>query len=313
MIPSVQPVPALQISALQRGLPETSLYPVFHPDATIAEVTPVAEIDVCSPSLRGHRAGDLPACEMKFLLDETTALAVEERLRPQLSVDPYSARSGSARSGSALAGSAPLRDARPGYHITTLYCDTPGWSVFNRRGRHRLSKFRLRRYDDDSRIFLERKSKRGLCVRKRRSTIEVDRLGGFVAEGFAAEGFTCEGEVWYRNQLIRNQLAPVCLVEYDRTAYCGASVEGPLRLTFDRRLGGVLHNEWSIQPRQSLAPLLAGKVVCEFKFRGALPSLFKAAIAELQLAPCGVSKYRLCVQASGIVASDRRLAGVAYA
>ena len=231
-----------------------------------------AELDFRSPSLRGRKAGDLPACEMKFLLDDAAAVAVEAFLSPYFELDPHSAT-----------GNSGLGD-RAGYHITTLYCDTPELSVFRRVGRHRLSKFRLRRYGDSSCVYLERKSKRGLIVRKRRSSIDLDCLDGFTG--------------WYRNQLDRNRLSPVCLIEYDRVAYCAASVEGPLRLTFDRRIGGVLHDQYSLSSTRAMAPLLDGRVVCEFKFRGVLPSLFKAAIAALQLTPCGVSKFRHCIQSS---------------
>ncbi len=236
------------------------------------------ELDSRSPSLRGRKAGDLPACEMKFLLDEATAVAVEEFLSPYFDLDPHSAP-GNSRSGD-----------RSGYHITTLYCDTPELSVFRRLGRHRLSKFRLRRYGDSPSVHLERKSKRGLVVRKRRSSIDLANLDGFTG--------------WYRNQLDRNRLSPVCLIEYDRVAYCAASVEGPLRLTFDRRIGGVLHDEFSLASPRAMAPILGGRVVCEFKFRGALPSLFKAAIAALQLTPCGVSKFRHCIQTSELCRSS---------
>jgi hypothetical protein len=278
MIPNVQPIPALNISTLDRGLPAATRFRVVRPDEAFDDRAATPSVDARSPSLRGRRAGDLPACEMKFLLDEATALAVEEMLSIHLSPDPHSRAT---------------NDTPLGYHITTLYCDTPEWSVLHRRGRHRLSKFRLRRYGDSPRIFLERKSKRGIVVRKRRSTIDLASLRDFSG--------------WYRNQLVRNRLAPVCLIEYDRVAYCGASVEGPLRLTFDRRIGGALHDEWSLASRQSPAPFLAGKVVCEFKFRGALPSLFKSAIATLQLAPCGVSKYRQCVLENRPEANGARL------
>jgi hypothetical protein len=41
-------------------------------------------------------------------------------------------------------------------------------------------------------------------------------------------------------------------------------------------------------------------VVCEFKFRTAMPALFRGLVADLGLVPAGVSKYRLCVQSAGL-------------
>ncbi len=215
---------------------------------------------------------------MKFLLSEELAREVEERLASRLSLDPHAD---------------PSRGN--GYHIRTLYCDTPQLDVFHRVGRYRLFKFRLRQYGVSPKVFLERKSKRGHLVRKRRSTIPLEQIGCF-ADGPPTSGW--EGD-WYYRQLARNRFAPVCLIGYDRVAYYGTCSEGPLRLTFDRQIHGGLTSDWSLTPLETSQPLLTGLVVCEFKFRGALPSVFKSVIESLQLSPCGVSKYRHCIQSSG--------------
>ena len=41
----------------------------------------------------------------------------------------------------------------------------------------------------------------------------------------------------------------------------------------------------------------SGEVICEFKFRESLPVLFQQIIAEMQLQPASVSKYRRLMQA----------------
>lgn len=103
------------------------------------------------------------------------------------------------------------------------------------------------------------------------------------------------GGRWYHSQLLRNALQPVSLLEYDRLAFFVECESDPLRLTFDRNICGSLTQTWSLLPACAGVRLLSGLVVCEFKFRGPLPNSIKALLHELQLATCGVSKYRHCM------------------
>lgn len=240
---------------------------------------PHAAALVESPSLRrGGRSGP-PSYEMKFLLTETQAREVEAQLRAELTLDPHSH--------SALGN---------GYLITTLYCDTPKFEVFHRQGRHKFSKFRLRRYGESTQVYLERKSKQGTQVRKQRAVIEAETLTHFSHSSHAGD--------WagrnYHKHLRRNELQPVCLLEYHRVAYFGQSSLGPVRLTFDRHVRGALTNQWSLTAAGEMPSLLDQQVVCEFKFRGTLPTLFKSAIQAQQLLPRGVSKYRHCLLMAGM-------------
>lgn len=257
-------------------------------DSSLADATPQLRADVlrvwphvrvlheaASPSLHGR---EVPAFELKFLLDEATAGEVEARLRPALSLDPH---------GSSACGG--------GYQLATLYFDTQRLDMYRRVGRHKFFKCRLRRYDGADRIYLERKSKRGDRVHKRRSAIDLDQLSCFAQPNSANEW---AGD-WYQRQLVRHELQPVCLIEYRRIAYFAARGEGPVRLTFDREIRGGLTADWSFAAPHQRQRLLANFVVCEFKFRGSLPASFKTVLHDLQLAPQGVSKYRQCMMASG--------------
>ena len=243
-----------------------------------------------SPSLLGRSRGSEPAREMKLLVDERQAREIETRLRPFLMLD---------------------RHANPaegnGYCLSTLYCDTPGLDVFHRRGRYRLFKFRLRRYGLASEVYLERKSKQGTQVRKRRTLVDLADLDKFnlsaTHQDFPSK--TWDG-AWYQRQVTRNRLQPVCLIQYQRVAYFGESSAGPIRLTFDRNLRGGLCREWSFDPPSSSTQFMPGMVVCEFKFRAALPAMFKSVLQSLSLTPHGVSKYRSCLHACGIVENGNR-------
>lgn len=227
-----------------------------------------------SPSLRTWMPGQLPAHEMKFLLSEGQARDVETQLQPRLSLDPHA--------------NSELGNA---YLTTTLYCDTPRLEVFHQRGEYRRRKYRVRRYGDADWVFLERKAKRGTQVRKRRTTVinsELNQLN----HPMSAVDWTGH---WFHRQLTRRELHPTLLVKYFRTAYFGTCDEGPLRLTFDRSIHGISTHDWNVVPFDHGQPILFGQVVCEFKFQGSLPVLFKRVIQELQLSPTGVSKYRHCM------------------
>lgn len=236
-----------------------------------------------SPSLDSRRASAQPAHEMKFLLDQAKAGELERLLQGSLSLDPHV-------------------DVAQGnsYSLTTLYCDTPDLAVFHRRGRYRLFKFRLRRYGSSGRVYLERKSKRRLEVRKRRAVVGLDDIPRF-QESPNGNGWA---GAWYHSQLVRNQFQPVCLLHYDRVAYFGPSELGPLRLTFDHNITGGMVTGWSLEQSAQQHRLFADQVVCELKYRGPLPALFKSAIEQMQLLSVGVSKYRTCLQAAGIAVPE---------
>lgn len=257
--------------ARQRGLPELISGDRCQDSAMTA--LPV------SPALLRFPTGSLPAYEVKFLLTEETAQQLERELRTALQPDPHG-----------LAGR---------YTTTTLYCDTPAFDIFHRRLR---SKCRLRRYGDLDRVFLERKSKRGDRVRKRRADVplaDVVRLETPDADA------VWDGQ-WFHRRVLQRQLAPVLAVMYDRTAYFGAGEHGPIRLTFDRAVRGTIASGWQVAPFTDGEPVLSDTVIGEFKFRGPMPTLFKRVIESHQLLPGSASKYRLCAAALELAVSPQQ-------
>jgi hypothetical protein len=235
--------------------------------------------ELISPALVPWKRGDASAYELKFLLDEEKSRQVEALLASHLAHDPF---------GQPELGSA--------YRINTVYCDTPAFDVYHAVGNFRRRKFRLRSYSAESLVYLERKTKVGQRVRKKRSPVATAELATLSRFHPHADW---SGD-WFHRQLLHRRLNPVCCVSYLRTAYVGSGAEGPIRLTFDRELSGFATSEWL--PSVGVKPIsfLAGQVVCEFKFRGTMPPLFKSAIQSLQLTPGGNSKYRHCLQAAAI-------------
>jgi hypothetical protein len=151
----------------------------------------------------------------------------------------------------------------------------------------------VRRYGSADWVFVERKSKSGDRVVKRRTALPLDELPRF---GEALALLSWPG-YWFHRRLRLLQLAPACRIAYERTAFVGAG--GALRLTLDRNVCGVLAVAWNVEPVDGGRPLLEGRVILEFKFAATLPLMFKQLAAELRLAPARISKYRLCHEALG--------------
>lgn len=230
-----------------------------------------------SPSLKTPGDGAAPAYELKFLVDEDRAQEVEAWARRRLVPDPH--------------GDPALGGA---YQTTTLYFDTPGLDVYRRTPSYRRRKYRVRRYDSAPWVFLERKSKWGDRVAKRRvlvPTAELPLLAGTVAPP------EWPGH-WFHGQLLPRDLLPACRIAYLRTAFVGACAEGPLRLTLDRQTRSAGAEGWRLDTFKGGRPFLTGRVILELKFRTALPALFKALVQELRLNPSPASKYRLCREAA---------------
>ena len=233
-----------------------------------------------SPSLQSRKAGEPPAFELKFVLEELVARELERTLSPRLRPDPNAVASAGV------------------YRTQTLYSDTPELDVFHgRRGAGR-SKFRVRRYESAPGIFLERKTKRGDRVRKRRDVVAPEQLGWLAGNETLAEW----AGGWFHERLVQRRLQPVCRVDYERLAYFGEGQQGPVRLTFDRQIRGVRLAGWPFDGVAVETGLLCPGVICEFKFRGTMPASFRNALQQFSLVPTRFSKYRRCVEALGLAA-----------
>lgn len=228
-----------------------------------------------SPSLLPMADLRLPAHEMKFLVTEHEAEHLERVLARSLMPD--------------LHAQPDCGEGR--YWTTTVYCDTPQFDVYFRQGRFRRRKFRLRRYGSDETIYLERKTKQGTQVRKQRSPIPLNDV---LRLAQPTQDAVWDGD-WFHNRVVKYGLTPTVALQYRRTAYCGFGENGPIRLTFDHDIAGRLADSWVVTPFEGGHSLYVDRVVCEMKFRGDLPSIFKTAAEELRLSPTGISKYRSCL------------------
>jgi hypothetical protein len=210
---------------------------------------------------------------MKFAVSADVAQAVQAWALAQMNIDPHAGPNGS-------------------YQITSVYYDTPDFSVFRRAPGYEIHKYRVRRYGTESIAHLERKSKQDGRVWKHRSTVPLAVLDQPMTEW---------GVPWFIRELTELNQRPVCVVTYQRMAFVSTSPTGPIRLTMDRFAIGSPVSQLILTPVSSGVPLLTDEVVVECKYLAMIPGLFKVLIETQQLTPTGLSKYRRCARAAGLV------------
>ena len=248
------------------------------PTTAAAVVTEEAAPVLVSPGL-ANRSEQGAAFELKFPLSSAALEGIEDWAREHLTPDTHG-----------IGGA---------YRILSVYHDTPHLDVFHRSEGFRNSKYRLRRYDDSTQLFLERKTRRGDQVRKRRIEIPHHELP-LLANPNLPDVWAGE---WFHRRLQSRNLQPTCRVTYLRTAFFGRAGDGPVRLTIDRELMGAPTTTWDVSPLRDGTPLLPDGGLLELKFHIHVPPLFQDLIARLpgQLPRC--SKYRRCVELSGLAAN----------
>lgn len=269
--------------------------PASAPNLLAAAERPLVAVDgphpsLLSPTIRRAEGDTAHAYELKFVIDEQTARQVEAWALNHMHRDAFAAADGA-------------------YQTTTLYLDTPALDVLRKTEGYRGEKHRLRRYAQESKIYLERKCRKGDRVEKHRSHGPVDDLHILRCNGAPVDW----AGHWFRDRVSAQQLRPTCLITYVRNAFVQASPTGPLRLTFDRQIRGIPSSSWELTPVCDRDPasycVLPNHVVCEFKFRDTLPALFAQVIAEMKLQPGSMSKYGHVMTAAGFT----REGGTAHA
>src|SRR5688500_19577454 len=125
------------------------------PQSCVADVTSVLRMHVDGP---GADAGGFTS-ELKFVVDAEVGRRIRDWARERLGADPH--------------GGGAWSDE---YRVSSLYFDTDARDVFHRRRSFGRSKYRIRRYEQDPTVFLERKLRNGTRLSKRRTRVDVAKL-----------------------------------------------------------------------------------------------------------------------------------------
>jgi hypothetical protein len=218
------------------------------------------------------------AREIKFLIDPARAEGIREWARRRFMPDPHAG--------------GPAGDS---YRISSLYFDTEDYRVVRRIGSFGRAKFRIRRYDAGSIVFLERKLRSRKMLTKRRTVVPMEDLECLPC---GAPDGTWAGR-WFARRLAARELHPVCQIAYNRTARVTESPHGVVRLTLDEGLTAARADEYRFREIPDGPDLTAGKVIVEMKFRREMPVALKLLVEEFGLVRTAVSKYRLAAAALG--------------
>jgi hypothetical protein len=182
------------------------------------------------------------------------------------------------------------------YRVTSLYFDTAAGDVFNRRGSYGRSKYRVRRYEDEATVFLERKLRTAARLAKRRTQVDMETLGRLAAQDVDHR----DPAGWFARRLDVRRLRPVCQVSYLRVARQAETPAGAARLTVDAQLAAIANTTCGFVGGDAIA-LLDGQMIVEIKYRAHVPVAFKQLVERFQLHPRPASKYRLAAQTLGVV------------
>jgi hypothetical protein len=219
------------------------------------------------------------ASEIKFLVDLDTAHSIRLWAREKLQADP---------NGSGIHGDE--------YLTTSLYFDTEDFAVFRRHGSYGRSKYRIRRYGESDSAFLERKMRTSRVLSKRRTPVHCKDLLR-LADGHKDNPWA---GTWFVERLKIRRFSPAIQVSYHRTARIAETEHGTIRLTVDEDLRALPADGLLFQPGYG-NHVIRNQAIIEFKFRIAMPAIFKWLVEQFAIEPQRVSKYRLAATALGLV------------
>ena len=209
--------------------------------------------------------------EMKYLLTPEQTAFIKERLKGRMVADKYGLTS-----------------------IASLYYDTPDYRLIRASIEKPpfKEKIRLRSYGiatNTSPVFLELKRKTDRIVYKRRVSTVIPNVEAF----FRGDGEICADgqiarEITYFRDYYRD-LAPACLIIYDRIAYY--EPDGDLRLTIDHDPRYRIKDLDLTTSMQGTSLLDEGCTILEIKVQQAMPLWLSAILAEGKIYKTSFSKY----------------------
>jgi hypothetical protein len=227
--------------------------------------------------------------ELKYLVHEHVAAALEEGIRTRMRRDHFSAAQ---------------RDGF--YPIASLYLDSSDLRLHRESvdGAAVRFKLRVRTYSDGtgSPCFFEIKRRSNGVISKHRARVaRTDVRAMLDCSASAVEGDATGDLRRFRSCQVAVAARPVLLVAYRRKAYETEGVSR-LRVTFDRDVRYSPWHEPSVAiegPRWERIP--RGRVIVEIKFTGRFPSWIAELARRYGFVAQSVSKYSISLQHAGLL------------
>ena len=209
--------------------------------------------------------------ELKYLLTPEQTDRLKSALKGHMEVDQYG-----------MTSIASLYYDTPDHHLIRESIDKPAFK----------EKIRLRSYGlatKDSPVYLELKRKAEGIVYKRRVSSTIDDVNDFFAKGETIyANRQIAKEISYFRDYYRN-LAPACLIIYDREAYY--EKDGDLRLTIDHNPRYRVQDLNLTTSMEGTSLLPQGYTVLEIKVQQAMPMWLSKILADERIYQGSFSKY----------------------
>jgi len=227
--------------------------------------------------------------ELKYLVNEQTALMVRDFVRGYLDFDEYS-----------------VGKPNFSYPVHSLYVDSDDlkiyWSAIN--GDKNRYKLRLRYYSThpDSPVFFEIKRRMNNCILKQRGGVRQEFVPLLLRGHFPQEDYLISKAphqlvaVQHFCHLAQHvQAKPRVHIFYMREAY--VSDDDQVRVTIDRHVYGDNNREYAIKT-ELRAPRLSfqNQAILELKFTNRFPDWFRELVRVFNVMQCGAAKYVESVQ-----------------
>lgn len=217
--------------------------------------------------------------ELKYQIDYGRYLAVRQRVRSVMKLDPHAESEGS-------------------YRIRSIYFDNLDDKALREKtdGVDQRKKFRIRYYNDDfSFITLEKKIKQGGLCKKLDARVSLEEVQKLL-KGDRAWMMLREDPL-VRELYVRMKtegLKPRVLVSYEREPYVYPA--GNVRVTFDSNIRTSLYHQSFLEPQvwDISAEEQKGQVVLEVKYDDFLPEVISHLIQTEGIRQQAFSKYGAC-------------------
>lgn len=199
------------------------------------------------------------------------------------------------------------------YTVRSIYLDTSRGALYRSKveGVRQRLKIRVRGYgdvDEDSRVSLELKRKRGSTSWKSRSHAGLSEAALWLASETDSLSFPEEEQAAakrFRYFCRRYNLKPVVLVAYEREAFEGLH-DPTLRVTFDCNLRGRFAARLNTLGADAPVSVFERHFILEVKFDYHYPGWLKPILAELAVRKKALSKYVLTLDACARATHGRR-------
>ena len=223
--------------------------------------------------------------ELKYLIEEHTALAIRDFVRSYLEVDEYAA-------------SLPNLS----YPVHSLYIDSDDLKLYHAtiNGNKNRFKLRLRFYENrpNAPVFFEIKRRMNNTISKQRGGVKREAVDQLMAGYLPEPQHMCSDDtkqlvaIQRFCQLVAElQAKPKSHVAYFREAWLSPH-DNSVRVTLDREVRSEPDPSTRlVTEMQNPSYTFGNKIVLELKFTNKFPDWFKELVRVFSLTQCGAAKY----------------------